>query len=318
MSFYISKPENPSYLSNGAKDFFTENYSHFMASEKLISKHPLSLKTLQIEPVFMPTITGECLEAILNFEVNPDDVFICALPKCGSSWLSTIAWLLTHNLDYKTIESNDRYKLMSNFDDIAIAKAAKERAQELLIIESISKSLSKDEALTKAWNEIFNRFESPRIMKSHHPCHFLPKGIWSKGGRVIYVIRNVKDMAVSLYYFVRNFFHAEFTMDDIVDSIANDLSFYSPLPNHIHNFWKIRYLPNVLFLTYEELVNNPFVSIKRISKFLKCEYSDEQLMELTEYISFKSMKNNKAINRESDIAKMEAVHGRKRPDAGFT
>lgn len=305
-------------LSTGAKAFFTKNYSHFMASDQLISVHPLSLKLLQIEPVFMPTITGECLEAILNFKVNSDDVFICALPKCGSSWLSTIAWLLTHNLDYKTIETNDRYQLMSNFDDIAIAQAAKKRAHEILTNEPTTKSMGKDEALTWAWNEIFNEFESPRIMKSHYPCHFLPKEIWSTGGRVIYVIRNVKDMAVSLYHFVRNFFHADFTMDDIVNSIANDLSFYSPLPDHIQNFWKIRHLPNVFFLTYEELVNSPFESIKRISEFLKCDYSDEQLMELTEYSSFKSMKNNKAVNRESDIAKMETVHGKKRPDAGFT
>lgn len=52
---------------------------------------------------------------------------------------------------------------------------------------------------------------------------------------------------------------------------------------------------------------------------MKCNYSDEQLMQLTEYyISFENMKNNKAINRESDIAKMEAFHGKKRPDTEFT
>lgn len=135
--------------------------------------------------------------------------------------------LLTHNLDYETIETIDRGKLMSNFDEIAIANAAKERAQKLLTVDG-SKSIGKAAALTMAWNEIFNRFESPRIIKTHYPCHFLPKKIWTKGARVIYVIRNVKDMVVSLYYFLRNFFHADFTMEDVVNS--------STLPNHVQNF----------------------------------------------------------------------------------
>lgn len=128
--------------------------------------------------------------------------------------------LLTHNLDYETIETIDRGKLMSNFDEIAIANAAKERAQKLLTVDG-SKSIGKAAALTMAWNEIFNRFESPRIMKTHYPCHCL-----TKGARVIYVIRNVKDMVVSLYYFLRNFFHADFTMEGVVNSIENDLSHY--------------------------------------------------------------------------------------------
>lgn len=238
MSFSTFRMEVPSVISSRAKEFLNKNCSHFMLSEKFISEHPLLLDRLKIDPVFMPIITGDCLEAILNFDVYSDDVFICALPKSGSSWMSTIVWLLTHNLDYKTIETTNRYSLMGNFDAIEIAIDAKKRAKELLTIDeskpTSDQPISPAAALLMAWNEIFNCLESPRIMKTHHPSHLLPKKIWSKGARAIYVVRNIKDMAVSLYYFLRNFFHVDSTMDDVVNSIANDMSVYSPLPDHVY------------------------------------------------------------------------------------
>ena len=47
--------------------------------------------------------------------------------------------------------------------------------------------------------------KSPRTIKTHLPGNLLPPDIMKKKARIIYVIRNPKDVAVSLYnFYVRN------------------------------------------------------------------------------------------------------------------
>lgn len=237
--------------------------------------------------------------------------------KCGSSWMSTLLWLLTHNLDYKTIETIERKNLMGNFDEFANPISAKERARKFLE-EDASKTSSEATALTAAWNEIFNHLERPRIIKTHMPPFFLPKNIWSKGARIVYVSRNLKDMAVSLYHFLRNYYHADVTMDDVVNSIVNDICVFSPHLSHYQNFWQIKHMPNVLFhVKYEDLVNDSFETIKKVSEFLGCNYTNDQLNQLADYVSFEKMKNNKSVNRQSDVDRMEHFYGKQRPDTDF-
>ena len=42
---------------------------------------------------------------------------------------------------------------------------------------------------------------SPRIIKTHLPHKVLPKQLWEKAAKVIYIARNPKDLAVSYYNF---------------------------------------------------------------------------------------------------------------------
>lgn len=97
-----------------------------------------------------------------------------------------------------------------------------------------------------------------------------------------------------------------------------DLWAQSPRAQHILNFWSVRDLPNILFVAYEDLVRDTFTNIKKISEFLGCTYTDEQLYELTEFVSFKNMKDNKTLNKESLITDVERTYGVKRLDSSFT
>lgn len=92
---------------------------------------------------------------------------------------------------------------------------------------------------------------------------------------------------------------------------------WSPYWDHILDFWKLRNEKNVLFLTYEDMkkVNNSnfkikfslnitkFVLIQDLPKIIRstCEffqksYTDDQIADLAEHLSFDSMKNNEACN----------------------
>lgn len=314
--FSIQNVKSSPLLSKEANDFLATFHWCVTPSRALISELPLPLRYCEIKSLMGLKESCKFLDEVLNFDVKCDDVFVCSLPKCGSSWMHAIVWLLMHDLNYTAIENIDRDKLMGNFDQISNVNVAMQRAQELCANDN-SKSLTKDAALSVAWNEMFDRLKSPRVIKSHYPAHFLPKATWTTEAKVIYVVRNPKDMAVSLYHFIPNFYHFNVTMDDIVNGIINDLSIISPHLEHIQNFWKLKYLPNVFIVHYEDLVNNPFESFKRISEFLRRNYTDEQLSELVNFSSFENMKQIKTINREDDVTRMESRCGKKRRDADF-
>lgn len=107
-------------------------------------------------------------------------------------------------------------------------------------------------------------------------------------------------------------------MNDVIIGVTEDMWIHSPYLEHILNAWSLRNLPNVLFITYEDLINESFATIKKISEFLQCSYTDAQLKELMEFVSFNNMKKNAALNRENLIAGAEHTSGVKRLDPTFT
>lgn len=319
MSYKISRLEYSSLFSNGANNFLMENFVRVAPSEKLISGLPSPLKNFKKSPFIVRKMLAEnFIDSIIDFPIRSDDVYVCSLPKCGSSWTETIAFLLKHGLNYANVNLSNRQKSISAFENTATLKAM---ANELMA-NDLSKSLTENEALKMAWTKHFDSLESPRIIKTHLPVFSLPKDIWLpdvNGAKVIYVARNAKDAVVSEYHFRRNYLPpADITIDDVIQGVTNDMWIHSPYLEHILGAWSLRNLTNVLFITYEDLINDPFVTIKKISEFLQCNYTDAQLKELVEFVSFNNMKKNEALNRNDIIADIEQTFGVKRKDASFT
>lgn len=296
MSFHFLALECSPLVYKGRAEAIT--VCQVVPSEKLLSEIHFS-KDLEIKPMYgLKEICQSFLEAILDFDVHSSDVFVCSLPKCGSSWTQNIVWLLTHGLRYEDVDTIFQSKRIT-FDYIPTINAAEEKAREILLDHATS-SLTEDVAYKMGWNEMFNTSDTTRVIKTHNPVYFLPKKIWHKAAKVIYVVRNPKDMIVSLFHMLRHILHTEITLDDLINRVTSDKFLRAPYLNHILNFWRIKQLPNVLIIAYEDLVMNSFETIKKMSTFLECKYTDDQLKELMEYISFDKMKTNRALNREDD------------------
>lgn len=301
MSFSTLHLEHSSLLSDEANEYLTEYYIRAIPNENFLrSELPLPLRNLQCAPfVSQSNVDDTILRLIFNFEVRLDDVFVCSLPKCGSSWTEVIVWLLMHNLDYETIQTVKRYKLMADFE-----------SHRSFCDESFS--------YETAWLDYYNKLNSSRVIKTHLPVFALPKRIWSMGAKVIYITRNPKDMAVSDYHFRRNAFPTDIKMDDVINGLINDKWVCSPYLEHILNYWNIRNLPNVCVVAYEDLVQKPFTTIKMMIEFLERHYTDEQLKQLIDFISFENMKKNRAVNREEDLVEMQECAGKKALDPTFS
>uniref|UniRef100_A0A1I8NJC0 Sulfotransferase domain-containing protein n=1 Tax=Musca domestica TaxID=7370 RepID=A0A1I8NJC0_MUSDO len=56
------------------------------------------------------------LDLVHNAEVFEDDVWVVTLPKCGTTWMQELAWLVMHDYDFETAKNVD-LELRSPFID---------------------------------------------------------------------------------------------------------------------------------------------------------------------------------------------------------
>lgn len=148
--------------------------------------------------------------------------------------------------------------------------------------------------------DMMDDLPSPRHLKSHLPAHLLPKNIWTAKPKLIYIYRDAKDVAISMYHMYRNHSRIQFTgsLEDYLDAFLNDYVTFGPFYEHIRSYQQLAGLEHILLLSYEDMISNPFAAVKRISEFLNCKYNDDQLKQLNEHVSFGNMRKHINVNLE--------------------
>lgn len=71
---------------------------------------------------------------------------------------------------------------------------------------------------------------------------------------------------------------------------------YAPFCDHILPFWERRNQSNIFFLRYEDMIKDLPCVIRKVSKFLERDLTDEQIDLLANHLSFQNMKNNNSVN----------------------
>ena len=120
------------------------------------------------------------------------------------------------------------------------------------------------------------------IIKTHLPFDLMP---YNPKAKYLFVIRNPKDTAVSLYYHSREVPHLRMTLDfqTFFDYFINGETIYDNYFNHTLSYWKHRFDPNVKLLVYEQMKRNPKEAVLKIGEFLGQEYVNK-LKENNEFI----------------------------------
>ena len=108
--------------------------------------------------------------------------------------------------------------------------------------------------------------------------------------------RDPRDAAVSFFHHNKHFDGFKNTMDDFLIKYLNGTCGYGPYPNHITEFWHMRNEENIFFITYEEMIADFPLAIKRIANFLNKTLTDDDINTLANYLSFDTMKS-KQINQ---------------------
>lgn len=192
---------------------------------------------------------------MLAFQPRPDDVYLASYARSGTTWLQMILYQLTTD---------------GNMDFVHITQP----------IPYFERALSMGRDL--------NGLPSPRIFKTHLRYHKLPKGPYKR----IYIARNGKDVLVSCFHFFRA--HSTFK-GSFEEFFAKFMSGTVPTGSwfqHVAEWIEHAADSNVLFLRYEDLLNNFERTLNRIAAFIGRPISKQDYARIAERCSFQFMKTH--------------------------
>ncbi|XP_048765391.2 sulfotransferase 2A8-like [Ostrea edulis] len=216
-------------------------------------------------PGFSPLLADarKRLLDIENLPMRKDDVLISSYPKSGNHWMNEIVpRLLNSMLDFDHRLNYTFLEFMPDLMDLQV-------------------------------------MPSPRVMTSHLPYQCLPKEHITNRGKMIHIIRNPKDIAVSAFYH----FNIDPTVKDYVcpewsefldDFLHGEICYGSWFDRELE--WEKAALvnpENILILYYEELKINGLQTMRSLSDFLGIPHSSKFLQDVYEKCSFDEVQKRK-------------------------
>ena len=220
--------------------------------------------------VFPPHINQQRMDELKDFKLRPQDLFIVTYPKSGTTWAQQIVKLIANDgKDDDTIVTESIPWLEREFGKV------------------LPSGVKVDE------------MPSPRCFKSHTPYHMMPGGVpHTSPAKYIYVARNPKDAAVSLYFHTRRSLIYQYTgpWDHFLQLFTRGRVESGLWFDHVLEWWKHEDDPNVLFLKYEDMQKDLLGAVRTIAEFMCCELKQEILEEIAKQSTFESMKANASTN----------------------
>ncbi|XP_062599950.1 sulfotransferase 1B1-like [Saccostrea cucullata] len=231
-------------------------------------------------PPFVPLLKDpkERFEEIRDMECRKDDVIIAAYSKSGTHWIwEVVCMLLKGKAEY-----------------------AKE-TKEYLFLEAIPDM------------SVVHNLASPRPLNTHIPYRYLPKQHVQNGGKIIHIIRNPKDVAVSLYHqlldsgLFKSFDFKTF-LDEMFLGQACPFTTWFKYEKEFEEAEKKDKFGAIHTIHYENMKKNPIEETRKLAKFLEVSITEELIAEIVDKCSFHKLKQiDSTFKDQSHIDSM--IHG---------
>ncbi|XP_042119034.1 sulfotransferase 2A1-like isoform X2 [Peromyscus maniculatus bairdii] len=198
-----------------------------------------------------------------KFVIRDEDTVIVTYPKSGTNWLIEIVCLIQTKGNPKWIQSVPTW----------------ERSPWIETKKELSMLIN---------------MEGPRLMSSHLPFHLFPKSFFRSKAKVIYVIRNPRDVLVSGYFFGRNT-----NLIDNPESLGTYIERFLKGNGNVitHLCCMLIHFPMSLLCNHSmHYFQNTRGTIRKICDFLGKKLEPDELDLVLKYSSFQAMKENKMYN----------------------
>src|SRR5207247_9249250 len=103
----------------------------------------------------------------------------------------------------------------------------------------------------------FHSLPSPRMMRSH--ALYSPRF-----PKVVYILRDPRDVLVSYYYHFQKFHHFDGTLLDFMQSDVRKVEWDQHVTSCI---FESPWLGNLCIIRYEDMLNDAFVQVEKIVRF---------------------------------------------------
>jgi len=197
-------------------------------------------------------------QVLRHFKARPTDVIIASTPKSGTTWVQQIL----HQM---------RTQGSGGFDNINDVIAWLDTPN---VDDSAERLLAQ-----------YDRMSDPRIFKTHCVYETTP-GV--KVARIIVVSRDPRDCCVSRYYHTLNTRQSDISFDQYFNRWMKVLEWF----RHVVSWWPHRAETNLLWLRYEQMLDDLPGHVVRIAEFLGWQLSRAEQLEVLKRSSFEWMKAN--------------------------
>ncbi|XP_026330970.1 sulfotransferase 1C4-like [Hyposmocoma kahamanoa] len=214
----------------------------------------------------------------------------------GTTWTQELVWLITNDLNFEKAKS---VPLMDRYSFLEMCMFANNKAFQFLMKKNADKPGGAQilEKLSIPGYETLANMKSHRFIKTHLPMSLRPPNLLDTC-KVVYVARDPRDVAVSYYCFNKENVLLGLTapFKDFFELLKKDLLLWCPYFEHVKEAWAQRRHPNMLFLFYEDLSKELKGTARRVANFFGKSYSEEQLDQLCDFLSFDNFKKNESVD----------------------
>jgi hypothetical protein len=192
-----------------------------------------------------------------QFKPRPDDVFVAAYAKSGS----TLTQMMLHQLTTDGSMGFPHIDAIMPFFEVELLRGGARRIAAM---------------------------PSPRIFKTHLVRRHLPDQV-----RYIYIVRNLQDVAVSAYHHHCLVSGMENDFGLYAEAfIQEQVPMFGSWARHLESWWPHRNDPNVLFLRYEEMIRDIEGTVRRIAGFCNLPVDEAAMPRILERCSVAFMKQH--------------------------
>lgn len=175
------------------------------------------------------------LESGLGYQPSAGDIFVASYPKCGTTWLQYIVWLLVRGRPIEAQES--LAELFPHLEEVGA--------------------------------DAVSALPCPRLIKTHLQFGLTP---YSAEARYLVILRNPFDCAVSFFHhttgFPRHYDFAGGSFAAFFECFIRGEVDFGGYFDHLLSWHEARTHPNVHFLTYEAMRADPRAALRRIADVL--------------------------------------------------
>ena len=218
-------------------------------------------------------------EDLAHFRTREDDVFVVAYGKSGHHWsYDFINMLLKGNLELDNI------------------------VKEAYFLEFLLPAAGGMSS--------FDRMASPRMIFTHFHADALPKEVFTQKRKIVRLIRNPKDVAVSAFYHrqVMPKVCSTMTWNEYIETLMDVIEGKKEsgelflikgsdwFTYELDSEAKLNNLDHSIVLYYEDLKEDMFVQLKKLAQFLGKHHNDEFLAKIAEKTNISYVKRNKDLS----------------------
>ncbi|XP_067655441.1 sulfotransferase 6B1-like [Haliotis asinina] len=223
--------------------------------------------------LYSPLFKVETLQQIKDFNMRPDDIFFTGYARTGTNWTFEMTRMLLNGKAETIPKAKDLMELTPH-DELA-------------------------------------QLPSPRIINAHMQLSGAPTDVKALKCKVIYTLRDPKDVAVSVYkiYYNRAFpfgtynGHFEDFLYLYLDGTVDGNGIFEHWRDAEKYFTDHPEIP-VHFQSYEDAIKDPVRSVQALSDFLGLQRNDDLCRAIAEKCSFTRMK----IDKEPFAIKLDGEH----------